>query len=134
MVILNCLMETSFGEWLSRELKIKKISQAELARLSNVTPAQISRVINGSRGIGEAALISISNALRIPPEEVFRHAGWLPQNEGANKLQERLDYLFNSFKDPANKQRAVDLIEFLKNQEDKGDRDAKNTLSPEPSK
>ncbi|MDX9993213.1 MAG: helix-turn-helix transcriptional regulator [Anaerolineales bacterium] len=68
----------TFGEWLKSEINIRNISQKELADISGVTPAQISRAIGGSRGLGTDTLTAIARALRLPPEEVFRRAGILP--------------------------------------------------------
>jgi transcriptional regulator with XRE-family HTH domain len=69
-------MET-FGEWLKAELKRKNISQKELADISGVTPAQISRIISGTRGAGDQALNAIAHALHLSPKLVFEKAGLL---------------------------------------------------------
>jgi transcriptional regulator with XRE-family HTH domain len=71
-------METNFGAWLKEQIDNKNISQKELADMSGVTPAQISRVISGSRGIGSDALSKIAIALNLSPDFVFEKAGLLP--------------------------------------------------------
>jgi transcriptional regulator with XRE-family HTH domain len=67
-------MET-LSEFLLEELRTRNMTQAELARKSHVTPAQISRIISGQRGAESETLNSIADALDIPPEQIFRIAG-----------------------------------------------------------
>jgi transcriptional regulator with XRE-family HTH domain len=60
-------------------LSEKGWTQAELARRSGVSPAQITRVLSGERGLGEQSILAIAEALKLPPDEVYRAAGLLPQ-------------------------------------------------------
>lgn len=84
MVNFYYLMET-FAEWLLEEMRQKNMSQQSLAQKSGITPAQISRVISGQRGLGEKSLTAIAHALNISPVTVFRKAGLLPEgNENTN--------------------------------------------------
>ena len=71
-------MET-FAEWLLEEMGRKNMSQQSLAQKSGITPAQVSRVISGQRGLGEKSLTAIAHALNISPITVFRKAGLLPE-------------------------------------------------------
>lgn len=68
----------NFGDWLIEQLRIRNISQAELARVSGVSKGTVSNLINGTKGAGQDSLTAIARALRLPPEEVFRRAGILP--------------------------------------------------------
>jgi transcriptional regulator with XRE-family HTH domain len=101
----------NFGEWLKSELEKRKISQKELADLSGITPAQISRIISGTRGAGEQALVAIARALRIPPELVFQKAGLLPitHSELSSKKRELLANLENA--DDNTVQFVIDMLE-----------------------
>ncbi len=72
---------TTFRDWLQDEMNKRDISQAELSRLTGITPAQISRIMSDSRGVGEKTIRSIADGLRIPIDEVFRAAGLLPPNK-----------------------------------------------------
>ncbi|MGC1374647.1 MAG: helix-turn-helix transcriptional regulator, partial [Anaerolineales bacterium] len=72
------MTNSNFIDWLRKELEERGWSQAELARQSKLSPAQITRLLNGERGIGETGLNAIARALRLPPETVFRAAGMLP--------------------------------------------------------
>lgn len=80
----------SFIDWLQQELQKRGWNQAELARRSGTTTAQISRIMTGEQSPGPEVGRKIARALRVPPEEVFRHAGLLPptpkQLEGAEEL------------------------------------------------
>jgi transcriptional regulator with XRE-family HTH domain len=67
-----------FSDWLMDELKVRGWDQAELARRSTVTAAQISRIVSGTRNAGPEACKAIAQALGIPPYEVFRRVGLLP--------------------------------------------------------
>ncbi|MBA3533695.1 MAG: helix-turn-helix transcriptional regulator [Ardenticatenales bacterium] len=66
-----------FAEWLQGELDRRGWDQAELARRSGITTAQVSRVISGGRNAGADFCIAIANALNLSREEVFRARGWL---------------------------------------------------------
>ncbi len=90
MVNYYYLMEKTFGEWLASELARRNMTQSDLASSSGTTPAQISRIISGSRGVGEKALSMIAKGLDLPPETVFRAAGFLPPQKEVNELVEQL--------------------------------------------
>lgn len=95
MVICCYLMENEFVKWLSLEMKKRGISQAELARRSGVTQGTISRIMGGERNIGNDVATSISQALKLPLEEVMRAAGLLPQIPKATAKKDELLYLYD---------------------------------------
>jgi DNA-binding Xre family transcriptional regulator len=66
-------MET-FGEWLKPILQKEKISQKDLADRIGVTPAQVSRIISGDRGVELNLIYKIARAIHHQPEEVYRRA------------------------------------------------------------
>jgi transcriptional regulator with XRE-family HTH domain len=70
--------DNSFSEWLLLTLENKKWSQADLARAAKVSRSAISEVISGRRRVGKDLATSIADALKLPPEQVFREAGILP--------------------------------------------------------
>ncbi len=82
--------QQAFADWLQQELQNRGWNQAELARRSGITTAQVSRVMTGEQHPGPEVGRKIARALRIPPEEVFRRAGLLPpaqkQPEGTEEL------------------------------------------------
>ena len=68
----------NFGEWLTKELEEKGMSQADLSRAVKVTTAQMSRIISGQRSASNETLVSIADALHLRPILVFEKAGELP--------------------------------------------------------
>jgi transcriptional regulator with XRE-family HTH domain len=92
-------METNFADWLREKLKKENWSQAELSRRSGVSPAQITRVISGERGLGEQSILAIAQALKLPPEEVFRAAGLLPSVSAERSKINELEHLANMLGD-----------------------------------
>lgn len=62
----------AFSDWLRNELSLRAWSQADLARACNVTNATISRILSGDRKVGTEMALSISRALRVPQEVVFK--------------------------------------------------------------
>lgn len=83
----------SFGQWLLEELEKRDMNQSDLARASNITTAQISRIISGRRGVGEQALTAIAHALRLPPDMVFEKAGILPPKPEMSPIKRKLLHL-----------------------------------------
>lgn len=64
-----------------QELKNRDMTQADLARATNITSAHMSRIISGERNPGKEALSNIAHALRLSPEVVLEKAGLLsPRN------------------------------------------------------
>lgn len=117
-------METiTFPEWLSTELETRKMSQVELAKKSGVTPAQISRILSGQRGAEAKTLYAIAIALKVPPEEVYRIAGiWNEKELPDDGLLKRINILYHTLKDPENKTRALEYLQFLTQLEEKNAR------------
>lgn len=85
-----------FSEWLQEQLNMRGWDGAELARRSDVTRGQISRVLTGSRGAGPELCLAISKGLNLPREEVFRARGWLlrePENVFEPDMDARVEKL-----------------------------------------
>lgn len=68
-----------FSEWLVRTMKSKKISQAELARLSGLSPSQVSKIIRMESPAGKVAIVAIAHALDQDPANLFALASDFPQ-------------------------------------------------------
>ncbi len=82
------MTKTTFIDWLKEKLIEMEWSQAEFARRTHLSPAQITRLLNGQRGIGEVGLNAIASAFNIPAEDVFEKAGFLPTRVDMNSLSE----------------------------------------------
>jgi len=98
-------METTFSEWLLKELAKRDWSQYELAKRSGVNRSTISRIVNGARGIGNETLTAIAETLQIPTEEVFRHAGIIPKRSIRYTRVEEFQYIYDAL--PPDKQQEV---------------------------
>lgn len=112
----------TLADWLIKELKIREWTQAELARRAGVSRAAISDVISGKRNMGTELAQSVAEALKAPVEEVYRVAGILPSSPPKDETLYRIEHLYHTLKEPASKQRALEFLEFLSQQEDKNDR------------
>jgi transcriptional regulator with XRE-family HTH domain len=122
-----------FGNWLEAELKEREMTQADLARSAGVTRGAINGVITGARGPGIDLCQAIARAFQIPPEEVFRQAGFLPFKSETNEMIERATYLIENYKHPETKERALDYLEHLMVQELKGKYDTHTSQEIKPS-
>jgi len=129
---MSAIMNIDFGDNLIRILKKKGWSQAELARRTGRSRTAISDVISGQRAIGRDLALDIAEAFDMPPDEMFRLAGLLPPKPDADQTLDRIDYLYHSLHDPDNKKKALEYMEFLKMQDEKGDYDERKSPSPQP--
>ena len=69
---------STFVEWIYGELNQHGWTQAELARRSHITPAALSRILNGDRQPGVDTIVGLTRALNVSADEILRRAGLLP--------------------------------------------------------
>jgi len=93
-MLTYCLVET-FSNWLTKQLQIRGMTPADLARASNKAPAVISRVLNDAREPAPETITAISRALNLPPETVFRAAGLLPSKPDHNERITEATYILS---------------------------------------
>lgn len=94
------LAVAAFGEFLLMEIGKHDWSQSKLASLAGVSRAAISDVISGRRNPGTDLCTSIAHALDLPPENVFRAAGLLPELPTFRQaVTEILTYKLNELND-----------------------------------
>lgn len=103
-------MEKSFSEWLANKLEEENLSQADFSRLSGISRPQISRIINGGRGVGEEGLNKIAKALNIAPDIVFRAANFLPKATTKKEEHEQLIHIYENL--PSDKK--IELLKLAK--------------------
>lgn len=112
-------METTFSEWLQKQMDDRGWTQAELARRSKTTTATISRLLSGSRNVGPDMCVSIAGALKLSPDIVYRAAGLLPDRlEDADESRE-IANIYTSLND-VNRE---DVLEFARHRLSKQERD-----------
>ena len=64
--------------WIRGELLKRGWSQSELSRRSGVSPSHIGRFLSEERGVSEESINGFARAFGVPPETLFRIAGFLP--------------------------------------------------------
>ncbi len=116
-----------FAQWLENVLNERGMSQAELARQAGVTRAAINGVLTGARGPGIDLCKGIAQALKIPPEEVYRAAGLLDTEPDDDERMQKIKTLYHTLRHDGSKERALEFIQFLSDQEDKNDRTGSKT-------
>ncbi len=62
------------GSWFSQALERVGSSQADLARHLRLAPSAVSRMLKGERQMKPLEVVHIAAFLRVPEEEVLRHA------------------------------------------------------------
>lgn len=70
--------QLDFSDWLQEELNRRGWSQADLVRASGISKGTVSRLISGTRSIGIDVCQALAQAFHLPPEDVLRIAGLLP--------------------------------------------------------
>lgn len=71
---------------------------------------------------------AIAKALGVPEEEVFRAAGLIPFKQKPDEKTERGRYLLENYKKPETRDRALEYLEFLRLQEERGEYTTKPSL------
>ena len=112
------MADHDFAEWLRNARETKKLSQAELARESGLSTAQISRLESRKSFPGEESITAIAKALGFPVNTVYEKAGLLPKSPPETEQQRQLVYLYNQLPEDEQK-RLVEYAGFLKAQHDK---------------
>ena len=80
----------AFAKWLEDQIKGRKWTRSELARRAGVSSAAISDVMNQNRNPGVELCSGIARAFSLPPEEVLRRAGLLPDTGEPDDLLTRI--------------------------------------------
>ena len=119
-------MET-IEQIISRVLRERNLSQNKLGEAMGMSGAQVSDVLSGNAKPGVKFCRALASVVGLPEEYVLRSAGLLPPITKPDELQERANHLFDTLKNSENKQRALDYLEFLHMQEEKGNNAALTT-------
>ena len=112
-----------FSDWLMQELRSRNMSQSDLSRSSNITTAQISRIISGQRNPGQDTLSAIAKAFKLPPEFVFEKAGILPpsvEDPWVSKMNHKLELLTGPRREMAER-----ILDTMLSEQDRETREVK---------
>lgn len=85
-------MTSDFAAWLQNELESRKMKAADLARITRKDQGIFSRILGRKRQPDPETILSISHALRLPADMVFRAAGLLPRQPDLNEEAEQIMY------------------------------------------
>lgn len=94
ILAVTCFRMEAFIEWLEEELKKRDWQPADLARRAGLHTGSVSRILTGTRRPGADICRGIAEALKVPPEIVFRKAGLLPAKTEIDSQSEELVHLF----------------------------------------
>ena len=119
------LVNTTFANWILREIDSRGWNQSELARRSGLSPTAVSDVLSGRRNPGIVFCDGVAQAFKIPSAEVYKIAGLLPVDELSDPSLSKIQHLFNSLQDEGNKQKALEFLQFLSDLEYKNGRKGK---------
>lgn len=108
-----------FSEWLLEQIKIRDISQSDLARASGLSRATISDLINRKRlSPDQTTLNAIAQGLDLPPDTIYRAAGLLPPIPERRLAEEIALYKLSELND-AQLDEVLQFIEFIQDKQDK---------------
>lgn len=123
-----CVMGiTDFAEWLRIEMKNRGISQAELSRLSGISPAQISKYLSLQSSPSEEGYVAIAKAMKIPLETVFRAADLLPPLKEADPLTKEAEFILSHLSQKR-RQQAIEYIKYLAQLQDQEEEELSNVV------
>jgi transcriptional regulator with XRE-family HTH domain len=108
------------SDWLMTHMQINNLGTRETARRAGISHPLISDIINGGKASLETCTV-LAELFNTPPEEVLRMAGLLPPKAEKDIIKERADYLMQRLS-PAKQQQAIEFLEFLLTQEEKGEK------------
>jgi len=100
----------NFVNWLLHQMDIRGMSQADLARASNLSRSAISKIISENRAPGFEACTGIAEAFNFPPDLVLQKAGLLPEKGKEPPDLKELTHLYLS----ASKEIQKDILEYTR--------------------
>mgnify|MGYP006286507421 CR=1 FL=1 len=75
--IISSVSNVDFIEWLEAERTARKWSKRELAGRMNISPPQVTRVINREQLPGRDFLQGVARAFGLTDDDIFRRAGYI---------------------------------------------------------
>ena len=112
-------MNSSFSQWLIKNLNDRLWSQAELARRSGLSRTAISDVISGKANPGDVLCRAIAKAMQLPADDVFQIAGILPMKPNADQTVSEITHIYHELTD----ENRDDLLDYARLRLQKQERD-----------
>jgi transcriptional regulator with XRE-family HTH domain len=125
------MSKIDFIEWLQKIMQDRRMSKADLARESGISPAQITRITTGEQGLSIDSAVAIASALKVEPDEVFKKAAGLMSNP-TGPLTREAEFLL-SLLPPDKQQQAIDYIRFLASQQEAANNVARGMGKAQPN-
>lgn len=110
-------MSNDFLRWIIEESKNRGWNDSELARQMNVSPATVSRVVNGQLQPTWDFCAGVAHAFKLTEIEVFRRAGKMRRRPQRDPYFEVLEDIWEMTPDWKKRDMVVSLRAFL---EDRG--------------
>lgn len=106
-------------DWIEEELTRKGWNRNDLSIRSGVDSGYLSRILNRERGYGPDTVLSIAQALDLPPELAFRKAGWLPESDSPHQVADEIIDYKQAELTLEQKEELINFIEFMQDRDDK---------------
>jgi transcriptional regulator with XRE-family HTH domain len=106
------MTKETFAEFIVEEVNKRDWSYSKLARLSGMSSAQVSDVVNLKSNPGEKFCRGVARAFNISPDIVFRKAGLLPDIPAREETEQNLLYRIRQL-DPEGRERVAEFLEYL---------------------
>lgn len=87
-------MNNNLSKWINKKLTETGWSMRELARKLDVSPSHISRIANSEINPSPELAKKMALAFSVPPEDVFRLIGWLPEQTFNDPAEDEMLELF----------------------------------------
>lgn len=113
--------------WININLKERNWIPADLARISGLSPATISRIGSEDRGVSIRTCKLIANAFNVPSEFVMRIAGIMSDKPVNSPILEEANYFLQQISDQDQKM-AIVILKAISEERSKYGTDRKGAL------
>lgn len=115
------MSEEDFIRWLKEEIEARQWTQSEFAKQSGLAPSTVSMVLKLQKSPGTSFCKRAAAALNLPPSEVMRRAGHLPDTQAVIDEDEAFQKIIEVCRDLTPDQRQ-DIYEYILLYEQQSDR------------
>ena len=98
--ILCVMNENELIQFLLQEMKAQGLSPADISRRGNLSPSQVSKVLNGDSPAGQKALEGFAIALRLPVSLLYQKSGRLPLPIDKDDKIAEIEHIYYNLDDP----------------------------------